>query len=81
MKAYGGLNVYIHVFLTLDYFEVSSQFQTNSVLAPKKEPAIDVRQEARWVPALVWIKRRWKNNIKIDLTETGCEGVGLLHLS
>jgi hypothetical protein len=47
MKTYGGVGVWIHVFLTL---EVSGELHAPAALLPGKEPPAPIGQEAGWAP-------------------------------
>jgi hypothetical protein len=42
MKAYVGVEVWIHIFLILALLEVSGQFHAPVALPPGKEPAIPI---------------------------------------
>jgi hypothetical protein len=42
MKAYGGVDVQIHIFLTLRLLEVSRQLHYTAALPPGKEPPVPV---------------------------------------
>jgi hypothetical protein len=42
MKAYGGVDVLIHIFLTLDLLEVSGQLHAPAALPQGKEPPVPI---------------------------------------
>jgi hypothetical protein len=54
MKAHGGVDVQIHVFLTSSLVEVSGQLHVPAALIPGKEPSVLIRQEVEWAPEPVW---------------------------
>jgi hypothetical protein len=42
MKAYGGVNVYTHVFLTTALVEVRDQLQAPVAIPPGEEPSVPI---------------------------------------
>jgi hypothetical protein len=43
MRTYGGVDVYIHIFLTSVLLEVSGQLHAPAALPPGKEPLVLIR--------------------------------------
>jgi hypothetical protein len=48
MKAYGKVDVYIHILLTSELLEVSGQLQAPAALPPGKEPPVPIGYEVGW---------------------------------
>jgi hypothetical protein len=55
-----GVDVYIHVFLTLVLI-VSGQLHALAALSPGKEPQVPI-VEAGWAPEPVWMTQRRENS-------------------
>jgi hypothetical protein len=62
MKAYGGLDVQIHIFLTSALVGGSVQLHVPVALPPGKEPPVFIGQEAGWAPEPVWTTWRRENS-------------------
>jgi hypothetical protein len=62
MKAYGGVDVQIQIFLTLAI--VGGEWSTSRPgrLSPGKEPPAPIGQEARWAPEPAWTTWRRENS-------------------
>jgi hypothetical protein len=54
MKAYGGVNVKIHIFLTSALVGGSGQLHAPAALHPGEKPPVSIGWEAGWAPEPVW---------------------------
>jgi hypothetical protein len=54
MKMYGGVDVYIHVFLTSALVGGECSASHPRCFTLRKEPPVSTGQEAWWAPQLVW---------------------------
>jgi hypothetical protein len=70
MKAYMGVDVYIHIFLTSALAGGEWSASRPGSFTPRKEPPVPIVQEVGWTPEPVWTT--WKRGKKI-LTLPGLE--------
>jgi hypothetical protein len=67
MKAYTGVDIEIHVFLTLTkYLEVRGQLHAPAALSPGKAHPVSIGKEAGWAPKFAWTK--WREEINLSPT-------------
>jgi len=61
MKAYWGMEIDIHAFLTSALDGMNGQLHFPAARRSGKELAVPTKEEAQWVPVLVWTleKRRF----------------------
>jgi hypothetical protein len=62
MKAYGGVDLYSHIFLTSALVGGECQLHALAALPSWKEPPVPFGKEAGWAPEPVWTTWRRENS-------------------
>jgi hypothetical protein len=62
MKVYGGVDVWIHIFLTSALAASEWSAYAPAVLLPGKEAPVPIRSEVGWTPEPVWTMWRRENS-------------------
>jgi hypothetical protein len=62
MKAYGGMDIQIHIFLTSALVGGEWSVSRPAALSPGKEPEVPIIQEGWWTPEPIWTIWRRQNS-------------------